>query len=129
MRAVLTALIALATLAATAPPAAAQSATDKADVRCILVLTVAAREPKNASAAQQGVFYFVGKIDGRAMSSKLDGLMLSESKTLTTAAAIQTELTRCGSELTQRSNALRAMSQRLQAAAQSAKPVTKPAVK
>ena len=116
MRAVLTALMSAALLAAMAPPVAAQTPTDKADVRCILVLTVAAREPKNTSAAQQGVFYFVGKIDGHAMTGKLDGLMVSESKALNSKEAIQQELTRCGAELNQRSNALRAMSQRLQAA-------------
>lgn len=125
MRAILTALSAATALATSGQPAAAQTPADRADVRCILVLTVAARDPKNANAAAQGVFYFVGKVDGKALTGRLDGLMLSESKGLTTKEAIQGELTRCGAELNQRSAALRAMSQRLQPAAAAAKPAAK----
>ena len=125
MRAALTALIAAVTLTGVAAPAAAQTASDRADVRCILVLTVAARDPKDAPAARQGLFYFIGRVDGHGLTSKLESLMLSESTTLKTAPLIQAELTRCGQQLTQRSAALRAMSQRLQAAGQPATPPAK----
>lgn len=120
MRAALTALIGAATLATFAPPAAAQTAVDRADVRCILVLTVVGRDPKQAAAAQQGTFYFVGRLDGRGATNRVEPLMLSEGKAITTQAQVQAELNRCGNELKTRSDGLRAMSQRL--AAQTPRP-------
>lgn len=121
MRAALTAIFAVAAMTLAASPAAAQSAGDKAAVRCILVLTLAAREPQNAAAAQQGIYYFVGRLDGGAMTGKMETLMLNEGKALASEALIRGELTRCGGELTARTAALREMSQRLQAAAQPSK--------
>lgn len=125
MRAALTALITAVALSTLATPVAAQTAADRADVRCVLALTVAMREPKNAAAAQQGLYYFIGRLDGHGQTSKLDALMLAESKGMTTGPVIQTELTRCGQQLTQRSADLRAMSQRLQAASQPARSTAK----
>lgn len=115
MRVLLMALIGAASLLSTTAPAYAQTVADKADARCVIALTFAGRDPKDAPKAQQGIFYFLGKMEGRGATPRLEGLMLSESKTLNTGPLVQTELTRCGAELTRRATALGAMFQRLQA--------------
>ena len=115
MRVLLMALIGAASLLSTTAPAYAQTIADKADARCVIALTFAGRDPKDAPKAQQGIFYFLGKMEGRGATPRLEGLMLSESKTLNTGPLVQTELTRCGGELTRRATALGAMFQRLQA--------------
>jgi hypothetical protein len=106
------ALIALAALSAAALPAAsqAQSAADKADARCILVLNLAAAQsaqnPQQREKASQGVYYYTGRLNGHG--AKLGALMIGEAKGITTPQQAQAELTRCGNELTARSNELRA---------------------
>lgn len=102
MRLLFPALIGLATLAAGVAPAAAQTALDKADARCILMLSVAAQDPKNREAAKSGSFFFLGRLNARAMSGKLGPLMVAETRSITTPAQAQAELARCGNELNAR---------------------------
>lgn len=124
MRTALIALAAVTAAAAAAPaaPAAAQSAEALADVRCVLVLGVIARDPNQKQAAFQGVYYYLGRIDGRGLKSKLEGLMKSEGKNITSPERAQAELARCGGELRQRASDLQTTYQHLQAEAQAAKP-------
>ena len=109
--------IAAAMLAAIPAPVAAQTAVDRADARCVLVLQVAARDPKQKEAAGQGTFFFTGRLTGRgAAGAKLDAILLAAGKEITQPAQVQTELNRCGAELTKASSDLRAAFQRLQQA-------------
>ena len=120
MRSLFPALILL--VAATASSASAQTVADKADARCVMVLTAVSRDPKATAKAQQGMFYYLGKLEARGASPKLEGMMSSEARLVNTQALLQTELTRCGAELNRRDVALRAMFQRLQATAKAAQP-------
>lgn len=120
MRDMLSALIAAATLTTAAAPAAAQTATDKGDARCILVLTLASRDPKNAAAAGQGTFFFMGRLTAHGQSAKLGPIIIAESRTITSPAQVQTELGRCGAELNARNAELRAAMGELQKAGQAA---------
>jgi hypothetical protein len=127
MRAILSGLIAAATLATAAAPAAAQTAADKGDARCILVLALASREPKNATAAGQGTFFFLGRMAARGTSARMGPIMIAESKTITTPAQVQAELTRCSAELNARNTELRGAMGQLQAAGKAAAAAAKPA--
>ncbi len=120
MRVLLPTLIGLATLAATASPAIAQTAADRADSRCIMMFSVAAQDPKNREAAKTGSFYFLGRLNARGMTGKLGPIMVAEAKTLTTPAQAQVELTRCGNELNARVPELSAAMGQLQQAAKAA---------
>ena len=126
MRSAMIAMLGVTVLAGLAAPAAAQTAADKADTRCILVLQVAARDPKNKEAASQGAFYFLGRLNGHGQSAKLGAMMVAEAKGITTPQQAQAELTRCGAELTARSGELRNGMLQLQAAGQAAAAAAKP---
>lgn len=95
-------------LAGAAAPqsAAAQSATDRADARCILVLTVAGRDPKQRAAAAEGVYYYMGRIDARGSGAGLEALLGAEGKSIRSKEELKADLTRCGATLRQRSLAL-----------------------
>lgn len=122
MRSAATAVIGALALAAIAPAANAQTAADKGDARCILVLQLAARDAKNKEPALQGTFYFLGRLAAHGLSAKLEPLLLSEGRSINDGATVQAELNRCGAELTARSAELRTAFTNLQAAAAAAKP-------
>ena len=104
MRNALIAMIGATALTGLAAPAVAQSTSDKADMRCMLVLGVAAREPKNKQAAGQGSYYFLGRLAGRGFDlAKLGAGLVAEAKSITSPAMVQTELNRCSQELNTRS--------------------------
>lgn len=106
--------LALAALAcAVSAPAHAQNALDRADARCILVLSVI-KDPKASEAAAQGTFYFLGRLAAHGMSPRLYDLLGSEAKALP-SDRFQPELARCGQELTARSNELQATYKKLKA--------------
>jgi hypothetical protein len=96
MRIVLTAL---ALLVGSINPAIAQSVADRADARCILVLTLAARNPDQKEAAGRGQFYYYGRIAARGTAAKLGAILVAEAKTVTTPQKLQAELARCSAEL------------------------------
>lgn len=127
MRALSVALIGAATLVSAAGPAAAQTAMDKADTRCLLALVLVGQDPKATAEARQGTFYYLGKMDGRGSTPRLESLMAAESRTLNTQPLVQAELTRCGAELSRRGSAFASMLQRLQAAAKAAQAAGAPA--
>jgi Tfp pilus assembly protein PilV len=105
------AVIALAVLSAAALPAAshAQTACDKADARCLLVLNLAAAQstqnPQQREKASQGVYYYTGRLN--AHGARIGALLIGEAKAITSPQQAQAELTRCGNELTARSAELR----------------------
>jgi hypothetical protein len=115
-------LIAIALLAGTASPATAQTATDRADARCILVLTLAARDPAQKEAAGRGQFYYYGRVAARNPATKLGALLVDEAKVVTTPQKLQAELARCGTELTAANAALRDGLKAVESAAQQAPP-------
>ena len=109
------ALILAAAVALTgAAPAAAQSTADVADVRCLMVLQFIARDPKQAEQAARGIFYYLGRISSRGATSRIEFVMKAEAPKLN-AQVGQTELARCGGELTNQTKELQAVNQRLAA--------------
>lgn len=135
------AALTFAALAAVTPLAAhAQTAAEKADARCILVLNLAgAQNTQNAAQrekATEGVFFYLGKLNARGASARLGALLVGEAGGFTTAQQAQTELTRCSNELNARAVELRNGLTQLQqvgrakaAAAAAAKPAAPPAPK
>jgi len=122
MRSALIALAGAITLASVAGPAAAQTAADRDDVRCILVLTAVGQDPKQREAASKGTFYYMGRLDARGMSGKLAPTMIAEGKAITNAAQAEMELKRCVAELNQRGQVLQGAYLQVRAAAQKAAP-------
>jgi hypothetical protein len=118
MRCTLTALIGAAALTAVAPAAVAQTAVDKADARCILVLTVAASQnEKIKDTAVRGTFFYLGRLSARGASAKLGPVMVAEAKTINSPQMANGELKRCITELDGRAGDLRAGMAQMQAAA------------
>ncbi|MBL8553672.1 MAG: hypothetical protein JNL41_05290 [Phenylobacterium sp.] len=107
-------LAAAAALCAPAAPAAAQSPADSADVRCLMVLQVVGRDPKQAEQAAKGIFFYLGRLSARGPVSRLEPLLKAEAMKLTPAQG-QVELTRCGGELNGRGGELQAVNRRLAA--------------
>jgi hypothetical protein len=126
MRTAMIALAALTAATAAAPaPALAQTADQKADIRCVLVLGAVGRDPKQQQAAMQGIYYFLGRIDAAGLKPGLEGLMKTEGSAIQNPQQAQAELNRCGVELNRRAADLKATYERLQASAQAAKPPAK----
>lgn len=128
MRHAVLAFIAAATLSGVAAPAFAQaSAADTADTRCVMVLQAVARDPNQRDNAVRGVYYYMGKLATRGPIPRVQAIMLVEGRKMNSAPLVQTELTRCGAELSARSGELQAANQRL--AKQLAPPAAAPAKK
>jgi hypothetical protein len=122
-----TLLIAIALFAGTASPALAQRAPDRADARCILVLTLVARDPAQKEAAGRGQFYYYGRVASRGTATKLGLILVAEAKVVTTTQKFQAELARCSAELISANAGLRDSLKAVQDAAQQAvKPGTVP---
>lgn len=114
-----------ATALSNATPAAAQALTpDAADTRCLMVLQVVGRDPKQAEQAAKGVYYYLGRISARGATARIEGLLKAEAPKMSPEQA-QTELARCGGELNNRTKEFQAVNQRL--AAQFAPPPGKAA--
>ena len=124
MRMALIALVGAAALAAPVTPAAAQPTADRADVRCLLVLQLAARDPKAREQAAKGAYYFMGRLGSRGAPARLEPLMVGEARNITSAAQAKAELDRCAAELNQNQVQFQALNQRLAASAP-AKPAPK----
>jgi hypothetical protein len=113
MRYAALAVAAAAVVAGAAPPAIAQSAGDAPDTRCIMVLQAISRDPAQRESAARGVYYYMGRLASRGPLARIEAVMAAEGKTMNTPQAVQTELTRCGAELTQRSSEIQAVNQSL----------------
>jgi len=118
MRPLIPVLIAATALTAAAAPALAQTAGDRADARCLLVLQVIGRNPANKEAATQGIFYYLGRLQAHGLGAKqLEPLFLAEAKAMPNQQQGQAEATRCNTELTAHSAELRTVFQNLQKSA------------
>jgi hypothetical protein len=125
MRAALIALAAAVALTS-AGPAPAQTPAERADARCILLLSVAARDPKNREKATQGAFYYLGKLAARGQGPRLEGLLGQEARAPMQAQQAQAELTRCGQELSTSNAQLGGAFRSLQASAAAPRPAAPP---
>ncbi|TAJ73181.1 MAG: hypothetical protein EPO51_05965 [Phenylobacterium sp.] len=105
--------LAAAVLAGATSPAAAQSAGDVADTRCIMVLQAVSRDPAQRESAARGVFYYMGRVASRGPLPRIEAIMAAQGKTMNTPQAVQAELTRCGAELSQRGAEIQAVNQNL----------------
>ena len=117
MRRVVSALT-LATLASVAGPAQAQAplTADQADVRCLMVMQVVARDPKLKEQGAKGVIFYTGRLSARGSVSRVEAVIRGEAPKLSPQQA-QTELKRCSEELNARGRELAAVNQRLAATA------------
>lgn len=123
-------MLALAVAAAfAAPPAMAQTATDAADVRCLLSLQVIGADPKQRDGALRGIYYYLGKLQARGGISRLQSVVLNEGRGLNSPAKVQAELTRCAGELNTAGKALQTANDRARAAAKAATGGAPPAKK
>jgi hypothetical protein len=131
MRTALTLGLAALTLTGVAGPALAQASSqaDRADVRCMLVLELIGRDPKQQVQARSGVYYYLGKLNARGSIARLESVMLAEGKGMNTQAIVQGELARCGTELNQKTGEFQALNQKLAAQARPATAAPAPPLK
>lgn len=129
MRTAVLALAGAALLGAAAQPAAAQVAADKSDVRCLLVLKLAERDPKAKEQAGRGAYYYMGRLAARGPVARIEPLMVGEGRSITSAAQAQAELTRCAAELNQNQAQFNAVSQRVAVDVRGQRPPGAPAPK
>lgn len=124
MRTALIALVALASAVTATPSFAAAQDTSRSDIRCVMVLSLVGRDPKQNAAALQGIYYYLGRLDARGQMANLEGLMKAEGHEIK-KEEVQSELNRCGQQLQQSATTLQDTFKRLQAAAQAAQPAAK----
>ena len=105
---------AAAVLTGAASPAFAQAAGETNDVRCLMVLQVIGRDPAQRDQAARGIFFYVGRLGARGPLSRVEPIMIAESKKMNSPQILQGELTRCSAELNQRGNELQTLNQKLQ---------------
>lgn len=112
-------------LAGAVGPAAAQALSpDQSDVRCLMVMQVVARDPKNADQGAKGALFYLGRLSARGPTARIEGIIRAEAPKMPTQQA-QVELVRCGNELNARGKELQAVNQRLAASARPAAPPAK----
>ncbi|MBW8814557.1 MAG: hypothetical protein JF588_14120 [Caulobacterales bacterium] len=97
-----------------ANPTARASAAAAADGRCILVMNLLARDPKNRDAATRGTFYYLGRLAARSQTGDLTAILVASGKSLSGQAQLQSELKRCGGDLNASGGKLGAAFQQLQ---------------
>ncbi|MBL8553671.1 MAG: hypothetical protein JNL41_05285 [Phenylobacterium sp.] len=106
-------IAAAAAVALPAAPAAADAVTDKADVRCMLVLRFAARDPKAREMAVRGAHYYMGRLAARGPVARLEPVIVGEGRAMNSAAAAQAEFQRCAGELQKNQTEFQALDQKL----------------
>jgi hypothetical protein len=125
MRYAVLSLAAAVALSGSAPAAMAQASIDQADIKCLIVLQVVGRDPKQSDQAAKGMFYYLGRLSARGGIPRLEPLMMAEAAKMTPQAA-QAELQRCGGELNSKTQEYQAVNQRIAA---KVKPAAAPAKK
>lgn len=118
------ALILAAGLALAGPVAAQPLTADQADVRCLMVMQVVARDPKNADQGAKGALFYLGRLSARGSTARIEAIIRTEAPKMPAQQA-QVELTRCGAELNAKGKELQAVNQRLAATARPAAPAKK----
>lgn len=113
-------IVASLTLAAIMPIAAtAQTADDRADARCILVLQAVSGTPQQRTGAAQATFFFLGRMSSRSGTQKLPGLIGTERQSFHNPGEVQAELYRCSQVFQRSAPDFQAASLALKAAASS----------
>ena len=79
-----------------------------ADLRCVLAFTVLMNNPTYHDAAASGIFYYVGRLEGRDPAFDL-GKGLKQIRSVMQASQYADEAKRCGAELKAKNQALMAM--------------------
>jgi hypothetical protein len=108
------ALILAAGLTLAGPAAAQPLSADQADVRCLMVMQVVARDPKNADQGAKGALFYLGRLSARGSTARIEGIIRAEAPKMPASQA-QVELARCGAELNAKGKELQAVNQRLAA--------------
>ena len=114
-------MIFLSIIAAASAALAPLDRASEADLRCVGALANANSETtdeKQISAYSAGLFYFLGKIDGRQPGIDLGGQLYRLISQTDFLAKMDSELTRCKTDLYKRANELGAAAQQLKKAAQ-----------
>ena len=124
MRPTALALAVAITLTGAVPATAQAPAPDTADVRCLLVLQVVGRDPKQSEQAAKAIYHYLGRLSSRGSITRIEPILKAEASKLTPQQA-QAELGRCGGDLNARTKEFQAINQRL--AAQFAAPAAKAA--
>lgn len=128
MRLVAPSLAAAIALTAAAPVLAQPATADQADVRCLMVLQVIARDPKQQEQAGKGILFYLGRLSSRGPLARVEAVMRAEAPKMAAPQA-QAELTRCAGELNSRTKEYQAVTQRLAASARAAAGAAAPAKK
>lgn len=102
-------------------PAAAQAplTADQADVRCLMVMQVVARDPKVKEQGAKGVIFYTGRLSGRGAVSRIEAIVKAEAAKMSPQQA-KIELQRCSKDINARGQELNAVNQRLAASARPA---------
>lgn len=96
--------------------AAAKDTETSNDLKCVAVFSVAASQDadsKTTMAAGVGVFYFLGRIEGRAPGFDIESGLRLEANKLTVPTAVS-ELNRCAAVLTSKAEELQAIGSGMQ---------------
>lgn len=96
--------------------AAAQDTETANDLKCVAVFSVAASQdadPKAMMAAGVGIFYFLGRIEGRAPGFDVENGLRLEANKLTVPKAVS-ELNRCAAVLASKAEELQAIGSGMQ---------------
>ena len=109
----------LALLTAATGARAQSKAPDAEDLQCLVVTFIMAdsKDEGTKTAGALGAFYFLGKLQAKTPNADLDKPILDLAPKLT-AETIKTFGERCGAELKAESQAINALSERLQKAGQ-----------
>ena len=121
MRRVVSLLALTAALGGGVGPAVAQAplTADQADVRCLMVMQVVARDPKVKEQGTKGVIFYTGRLSGRGPVARIEAIVKAEAARMSPQLA-KTELQRCSNDLNARGQELNAVNQRLAASARPA---------
>ena len=103
----LSAILAVATLACAGGGARAQDLT-ATDLRCVVAFTVLVNNPTYREAAASGIFYFLGRIEGREPQLDL-AHALHDTRRGMQNGDLLTEAQRCGALLKAKNDSLKAM--------------------
>ncbi|HEV2531602.1 hypothetical protein [Phenylobacterium sp.] len=109
----LTILTASLAIAAIAGVAEAQDAS-RSDMRCVVAFSRLLQTPAYKDAAGAGMFYYIGRLDGREPGLDLAAAMRREIANMATAD-YTTEAQRCGAELKARNEAVKAAGEAVKA--------------
>ena len=103
----LSAILVVATLASAGGGARAQDLT-ATDLRCVVAFTVLVNNPTYREAAASGIFYFLGRIEGREPQLDLAHALHDTRRGMQNGDFL-TEAQRCGALLKAKNDSLKAM--------------------